>query len=66
VDLLIEMMAVDIAEGPVLDPFLASGSTLIASERSNRACIGIEIEPKFIAATLKRSEAEGFSIERLL
>ena len=65
VDLLIEMQAVDIPEGPVLDPFLGSGSTLIACERSNRQCLGIEIEPKFIAATLERAKEHGMSIEKI-
>lgn len=65
VDLLIEMMAVDIPEGPVLDPFLGSGSTLIACERSNRICLGIEIDPKFVAATLIRAKDAGLSIKKL-
>jgi DNA modification methylase len=38
----------------VYDPFLGSGTTLIACERLNRTCYGIEIEPKYIAVTLER------------
>jgi hypothetical protein len=38
----------------VLDIFLGSGTTLIACERLNRKCYGIEIEPKYIAVTLER------------
>ena len=38
----------------VYDPFLGSGTTLIACERLSRKCRGIEIEPKYIAVTLER------------
>ena len=32
----------------VLDPFLGSGSTLIACEQTNRICYGIELDEKFV------------------
>ncbi len=38
----------------IFDPFLGSGSTLVACEQINRTCYGIEIEPKFVAVTLER------------
>ena len=38
----------------VLDPFLGSGSTLIACEEINRSCFGVEIEPKFVDVAVKR------------
>jgi DNA modification methylase len=38
----------------IYDPFLGSGTTLIACERLNRKCFGVEIEPKYIAVTLQR------------
>lgn len=38
----------------VLDPFLGSGSTLIASEKTNRICYGIEIDPKYIDVIIQR------------
>lgn len=34
--------------GIVLDPFLGSGTTLIASEKSNRKCIGSELNEEYI------------------
>jgi len=40
--------------GVVIDPFLGSGTTLIACERLNRRCRGIEISPGYVAATLQR------------
>lgn len=44
-----------IAEGDiVLDPFLGSGTTLIACERLHRKCRGIEIAPGYVAVTLQR------------
>lgn len=40
--------------GIVLDPFLGSGSTLIACEETNRICRGIELEEKFVDVIVKR------------
>lgn len=40
--------------GDVYEPFLGSGTTLIACERLGRKCRGIEIAPKYIAVTLER------------
>ena len=38
----------------VLDPFLGSGSTLIACEQLDRLCYGMEIEPKYCDVIIKR------------
>lgn len=38
----------------VLDSFLGSGSTLIAAEKTKRICYGIELEPKYIDASILR------------
>jgi len=38
----------------VLDPFLGSGSTLIACENLKRACRGIEISPAYVAVVIER------------
>jgi DNA modification methylase len=38
----------------VLDPFLGSGSTLIAAERVGRACRGIEMDPLYVDLTIRR------------
>lgn len=43
--------------GTVLDIFLGSGTTLIAAEKTGRACRGIEIEPRFVDVTIRRWEA---------
>lgn len=40
----------------VLDLFLGSGSTLIACEKTNRICYGMEIEPHYCDVIIKRWE----------
>ena len=40
--------------GVVLDPFLGSGSTLIACCETDRVCRGIELDPKFVDVIVKR------------
>lgn len=53
-------------EGDVYDPFLGSGTTLIAAERLGRKCYGIEISPKYCDVILRRWEAEtGKTAERV-
>ena len=42
--------------GKVLDPFLGSGSTLIACEKTNRKCYGMEIDPHYCDVIVKRWE----------
>lgn len=40
--------------GLVLDPFMGSGSSLIAAERTGRICYGIEIDPAYIDSAIRR------------
>jgi DNA modification methylase len=40
--------------GLVLDSFLGSGSTLIASERTCRVCYGIELDPLYVDTAIRR------------
>ena len=44
--------------GVVLDPFLGSGSTLIACMETDRVCMGIELDPKFVDVIVKRAIAQ--------
>lgn len=40
----------------VYDPFLGSGTTLIAAEQLGRTCYGMEIDPRYCDVTVKRWE----------
>ena len=53
----------------VLDPFLGSGSTLIACEQTGRICYGIELDEKFVDVIVnryieQRGSAEDVSVIR--
>ena len=66
-DLLVRLIQDGSAPGAtVYDPFLGSGSTLIACEMSNRRCVGIELEPRYCASTIRRWERfTGLTAERV-
>ena len=38
----------------ILDPFLGSGTTVIAAERTGRICYGMELEPTYVDAVVRR------------
>jgi DNA modification methylase len=40
----------------VLDPFLGSGTTLLAAERTRRQCYGIELDPLYVDTAIERWE----------
>jgi DNA modification methylase len=41
----------------VIDPFLGSGSTLIAAETTGRVCRGVELDPLYVDIIVRRYEA---------
>jgi DNA modification methylase len=41
----------------VLDPFVGSGTAIIAAERTGRRCLAMEIDPRFAEVALRRWEA---------
>jgi len=43
----------------VYDPFLGSGTTMVAAETLGRICYGMEIEPKYVAVALERMAGMG-------
>src|SRR5271170_5604860 len=43
----------------VIDPFLGSGSTLIAAETTGRVCRGVELDPLYVDIIVRRYEAAG-------
>ncbi len=40
----------------ILDPFLGSGSTVLAATKTSRRCFGIELEPKYVEVAIARWE----------
>jgi len=52
----LECMATPIRnhKGDVYDPFLGSGTTLVAAEILKRKCYALEISPSYVAVTLER------------
>jgi DNA modification methylase len=42
----------------VLDPFLGSGTAVIASERSGRRCYGIELDPIYVDTIIRRWQSQ--------
>ena len=41
----------------ILDPFLGSGSTLMACQQTGRICYGIELDEKFVDVIVRRSDS---------
>jgi len=45
------------AGGLAYEPFLGSGTCLIAAERTGRICWGMELDPRYIDVAVRRWEA---------
>ncbi len=43
-------------EDVILDTFLGSGTTVVAAEKTNRTCYGLELDPRFVDVIVKRWE----------
>jgi len=48
----------------VFDPFLGSGTTIVACEQTGRIGYGMEIDPKYVAVTLERLKGIGLTPRR--
>lgn len=47
-------------EAPVVyDPFLGSGTTMVAAEQLKRVCFGVELDPTYVAIALERMSEMG-------
>ena len=55
---LLEELIINSTKGQdiILDFFGCSGSTLIASEKANRKCFMMELDPKYVDVIIKRFE----------
>jgi len=38
----------------VLDPFLGSGTTLVAADKVGRVCFGMDLDPRYVDASIRR------------
>ena len=56
IELLQELLSFIDGYNLLLDPFLGSGSTLIAAEKTKRKCYGMELDPKYCDVIVKRWE----------
>jgi hypothetical protein len=45
---------VQTVESPVYDPFVGSGTTIVAAEQEGRVCYAMDIDPKYVALALER------------
>jgi DNA modification methylase len=45
----------------VYDPFLGSGTTMVAAEQTGRVCYGLELEPRYVAVILERMQGMGLA-----
>lgn len=52
-------------KGDVYDPFIGSGTTMVAAERERRICYGMEIDPAYVAVILERLTGMGLSPNRV-
>jgi len=50
----------------VYDPFLGSGTTLIASQTTGRVCLGLELDPAYVDVSVRRWQAFTGEIATLL
>jgi len=49
----------------IYDPFIGSGTSMVAAEQLNRRCFGMEIDPGFAAVCLQRMSDMGVKGERI-
>ena len=52
----LSIKAIKTFKGNVLDPFMGSGTTLIACEKTGRKCYGMEIDAHYCDVIVKRWE----------
>lgn len=48
----------------VFDPFMGSGTTLLAAEALNRVGVGVEIDPRYVEVILRRAERLDLKVQK--
>lgn len=51
-------------EGDVYEPFLGSGTTMVAAEQVERTCYAMEIHPPYVAVALERMSKMGLEVRQ--
>ena len=49
-------------DGDVYDPFVGSGTTMVAAEQLQRSCFALDISPGYVAVTLERMSELGLEV----
>jgi DNA modification methylase len=50
-------------DGDIVDPFMGSGTTLVACKQLGRKCIGVEINEKYAEIAAKRLQQDVMDFE---
>ncbi len=62
-ELMLWCLSLSKTRGTVLDPFMGSGTTLVATKRLGRQCVGIERDEKYCEIAAKRLQQEALPLE---
>lgn len=63
-ELLVDILS-NTPPGDVYDPFIGSGTTMVAAEQTRRICYGCDLDPRYIAVALERMAGMGLEPRRV-
>ncbi|MCK5641844.1 MAG: DNA modification methylase [Gammaproteobacteria bacterium] len=62
----VRMLIANTSSGDIHDPFLGSGTTLLAAEQLGRKCFGVELSPAYVDVAVQRwEELSGHKAKRI-